>query len=176
MVCGHWSLTTSPLREFWQRKQNIWNKHKFWTCYDLSNLSLPNYRNYYNFIIGLDHCPSALLSDKLQPKGSVIRINGGIIQYCPLTKSSIAWDFACLACWVRAPTIKKRGHYNHFWIKNISFKHHAPEWAKLWRAIHNKVILSLCERYDKSKTTRLSFSSLNTLSPCPPCQRAATFC
>ena len=33
------------------------------------------------------------------------------------------------------------------------------------RAIHKKVILSLCERNDKCKTTQLSFSSLNTLSP-----------
>ena len=31
--------------------------------------------------------------------------------------------------------------------------------------MHNKVISSLCERYGKSKTIRLHFSSLNTLSP-----------
>ena len=29
------------------------------------------------------------------------------------------------------------------------------------RAIHDKVILSLCERYDRSKTIKLSFSSWN---------------
>ena len=29
------------------------------------------------------------------------------------------------------------------------------------RAIHDKVILSLCDRYDRSKTMKLSFSSWN---------------
>ena len=85
-------------------------------------------------------------------KGWGHKINDGVvlvkIHIAPLQKVAALWDFACQACWVRAPTMKKNGSlrplmnfskkYPHSLFLSPSFylpskTSSVPLWANVWK-------------------------------------------